>query len=40
MTDAELEEVKAELAGYDGDGPEDVEPVEQTAEVMPDGDGE
>ena len=40
MSDKELEAVKAELGTYDSDGPEDVVEVDQTPEVMADGDGE
>ena len=40
MSDGELEKVKAELEGYDSDGPADVVEVDQTPEVMADGDGE
>lgn len=40
MSDEELEKVKAELEGYDSDGPADVVEVPQTPEVIADGDGE
>ena len=40
MSDEELEQVKAELEAYDSDGPADVVEVDQTPEVLTDGDGE
>ena len=40
MSDKELEAVKAEFESYDSDGPADVVEVDQTPEVMADGDGE
>ena len=40
MDEKELEAIKAELETYDSDGPADVVEVEQTPEVLTDGDGE
>ena len=40
MSDKELEAVKAELETYDSDGPADVVEVDQTPEVLSDGNGE